>query len=353
MNKKLIFAIIGIVVATGLAGVSTLVLTTDEPVSIRDRLWPRGEARAQALAQAEGVALTINGYDVSVAEFLDLRNQVEQTKADTESILSRVVPEGDPSLASSSFNLRDGNATYPEEHVAIFRLNEALFEGHKVDAMVIAGLIAEYAPYSLGVDAGLTVSDEQVQADVDRAKIYHEGFIVQERGVQKDIIDRDTGKVVGKSTFHGDYEQAGFIEAVGDKYWTTTYPQQVRRALIGSEWYKQELDNGRDIYESTKIAVLTATVEITGEVEIDATLEEAVAYHLHWEKENFAFLEEQAQLAEAQKNEPGTTITSDFSGLAQPDDSPPVPATVPATATDNPPIPADVPVALPHSGDRE
>ena len=239
----------------------------------------------------EDVALTVNGHPITAEQFLVERKGWQHGVESTKSVLSRVVPDGDPSLSRSSFDLLDPTATYPEGHVIHERIFEYLYERHSLDAIVLSFLIEEYAPYALGIDAGFTITDEEVQAEVDKRRERYE-LKMEYRRTQTLTPDPETGELVSGS--YRDNEHEVGIEVYGDDYyWTIFYPEMVRRGEISAQWWKQhyhdgmsEIDATRTYYEVKRWLVQEAMVEITGQVEINATVDEARAYYLDWEKKD-------------------------------------------------------------------
>ena len=235
----------------------------------------------------EDVALTVNGHPITVEQFLEARKRWQHAVELNKSVLSRVVPDDDPSLKRSSHDLFDPTATYPEELVTGERLFEYLFERHGLDAIVLNFLIEEYAPYALGVDAGFTITDEEVQAAVDRQRAQYE-HQKEYRRTENSLPDLEIGEV---RSIYIDRTLEVDIEVLGDDYyWRTFYPEKVRRDGINRMWWKQQhdsmsnVDMTRTIYEVQRWLVQEAVVEITGQVEINATVDEAKAYYLDREK---------------------------------------------------------------------
>ena len=272
MRRKLVLWVSGIVIAIG-TGLAVVVLIT--------ALWPLREPRTNAFPSSdEGVALTIDGHPVSIIQFLAERAQTEKARVDTESILSRVVPDDDP---SGTTDIWGGDSPLFEtavESMGYGRWN-LLFERHKIDAMVLSALIVEYAHYASGVEAGFTMSDEEVQAIVEQRKANYEFSGVR-------IAD----KTSRTSSFYIDTEAETHIQSLGaEYYWTTYYPEQERRAGIATKWLSSFITNdtpsedaSRRLVEITKEAILSADVEITGEIKVGATVGEAIAFYLDWEQ---------------------------------------------------------------------
>ena len=244
----------------------------------------------------EEVALTVNGHPITVEQFLVARKGFQYGVESTKSVLSRVVPDGDSSLSRSSFDLLDPTATYLEGHVIPERIFEYLYERHSLDAMVLSFLIEEYAPYALGIDAGFTITDEEVQAEVDKRREWYE-LQKEYRRTKNSLPDPDPDPETGELDYGGVYidnSHIADIEAFGDEYyWTTFYPEMVRRGGISAQWWKQHFHDGmsnvdmlRTVYEVERWLVQEAVVEITGQVEINATVDEAIAYYLDWEKKS-------------------------------------------------------------------
>ena len=286
MRRKLTFWIGGIVTSL-VAGLSVVILTADEPFDVNDYLWSKGESSGRALTSAkEGVALTINGHPVTVGQFLTARVETEEAKEFTESVLSRVVPDDDPSLKQASMIILDMDSPLPEALVAPYRRNQILLETHSIDAITLGTLIADYAPYVLGVEAGLTMTDAEVQAEVENQRISYKSW----KDEQVTASD-DEGPIV--TYVRGDPVTEAVIETVGDEFWTKHYPEQVRRQGVATKWRKQSIHDGMPIVEANKVlrkitkeAVLSVVVEITGEIEINATSEDAIAYYLDWDRLN-------------------------------------------------------------------
>lgn len=242
----------------------------------------------------EEVALTVNGHPITVEQFLEARKRWQHAVELNKSVLSRVVPDDDPSLKRSSHDLFDPTATYPEGLVIHERIFEYLYERHSLDAMVLSFLIEEYAPYALGIDAGFTITDEEVQAAVDRQRAQYERQ-KEYRRTENSLPDPEPDPETGELDYGGVYIDGTLevdIEVLGDDYyWTTFYPEKVRREGISAQWWKQHHPDGTSIddmiwtnYEVKKRLVQDAVVEITGQVEINATVAEAKAYNLDYEK---------------------------------------------------------------------
>ena len=246
----------------------------------------------------EEVALTVNGHPITVEQFLLERKWWQHEVESTKSVLSRVVPDGEPSLHRRPYDPFGPTATYREgDAIVIFaRIFEYLYERHSLDAIVLNYLIEEYAPYALGINAGFTITDEEVQVEVSKHMEWYE-LKMENRRIEtltpnpETTPDPEPGEVY-LGTSYVDFGHEDGVEVYGyDYYWTTRYPEQVRRAGIFWQWWSQhfhdgmsELDVTRTAYEVERWLVQEAVVEITGQVEINATVEEAVAYYLDREK---------------------------------------------------------------------
>ncbi len=302
MSRKVILRFGGVIVALG-AVLSAVVLVADDPFDFKATWELRGRTLANAYTSStdnEGVALTIDGHPVSVVKFLEVRARMETDKENIASVIGRVVPDDDPSLQESSWLIWDEDATYPEEVVRLvgFRYHYDLYERHSTDARALSALMVEYAPYVLGVKAGFTMSDEEIQAGVEEYRTNY-NYQEQNAGVAHEILDPETGEVNGTFRQDGDYVMLGYIDSLGDKFWTTQLPDHVEREGIATKWRMTYLGDSeslneanRTLVEITKQAVLSVDVEITGEVEIDATVNEAIEYYLDWEREYLAHLEQ-------------------------------------------------------------
>ena len=246
----------------------------------------------------EEVALTVNGHPITVEQFLEARKWFQHLVEYNKSVLSRVVPDGDPSLNRSSFSPFDPTATYTEGNLIVIveRIFEYLFERHSLDAIILSFLIEEYAPYALGIDAGFTIADEEVQAEVDKRREQYE-LQKEYRRTENSLPDPEPDPETGELVYRGyyiDHSHKAEIEVYGeDYYWTTLYPEIVRRDGINAMWWKQhfhdgmsEVDITRTVYEVRRWLVQEAVVEITGQVEINATVDEARACYLDREKKS-------------------------------------------------------------------
>ncbi len=288
MNRRTILWTTGSFTALILA-LSAVVLLAARDTSL-DHLIEQGRELADIRSSTdEGVALYVDGQSVPTSRFLELRARTEHSKQETNSILERVVPNHDPDLQYSSFEFRDPSAKIPESMASTWRDNKKLFDQHDIDAIVLAGVIPEYAQYALALEAGYTMSQDEIDAEAARYKAGYE--IQKEHGGSETLYpDPETGEMVMTNILK-DVQWIAYVDSLGDKYWEEIFPEQARREGITAKWRMATLQGIDDLNEIDRIireqyknALLNATVRITGELDIEATLDDAVKYQEHWER---------------------------------------------------------------------
>lgn len=169
------------------------------------------------------------------------------------------------------------------------RYDPTLFENHDVDDIVLAIVMAEYGQYAVAVEAGFTITQDEVNTIVER---YRKAYALQREhgGTVILLPDPITGELV-KTYIHRDDYRLALIDTLGDRYWNEVLPEQIRREEVTSQWRLtylegvEDLDEiGRIVNELARNTLHDLTVEVTGEIEIDATVEDAIVYALAWDR---------------------------------------------------------------------
>ena len=288
MNRRAILWITGMIVALGL-GLSVVALLAARSNSEDNRIAQGRHFADVRQAASTSVAFTVNGQPVPASRFIELRAQNQQIKKDTESILARVVPNDDPSLRYSSLDIRDEEATIPEKMAFTWKNNRTLYDNHKIDAIVLAVLIPEYGAYALAVEAGYTMSQDEIDQEVAKYKAAYE--LQKEHGGTQ-ILQPDplTGEMV-KTYIAKDVQRLAYIDALDDKYWDEILPEKVRREGIAAKWRLAAIEGIDDPEEAIRIiqvlsknALHELEIKFTGDIEINATVDDAIKYQKDWER---------------------------------------------------------------------
>ena len=266
-------------------------LPADEPNEIRDTLEERGLSE-------EEVALMVNGHPVTVDEFLRAREEDTTGRARVESTFGRVVPDDDPSLPTEfkdclecfAEHMDDPTKPLPESYVALFPALELyltypaleLYLTYSIDAVALAGILLDYTAYAAGVEAGYTMTVEEVQEAVDKIRFYYDN-----QGKTVPIEFASTGEFID-TYIDPDPEREAFIKAIGgEEYWTKYLPDKERRDGIAAKWrgsmyaplYARSAteEEVNQVTWNTYVELIRdATVEFTGTIDIDATPEQSL-----------------------------------------------------------------------------
>ncbi len=227
---------------------------------------------AGCAADAPDVALRVNGHPVTRGEIAEREEQFTAYKAGTRERMDIA----DPSVKSSLEELARVQAKY------------------SVDAVVIGGIVIEYAEYDAAIKAGFGASDDEVAEVVSTMRGQHEQVLqmVEEYGIDEfgDSID-----VAGIGELGSVSE---YIEAMGeDRYWDEILPAEIRRNAAVAKWRDAaylELAAAQEGYGEggvkreewariRRTVALSALAEV--EVEVvdgamfdEATVEEALGY---------------------------------------------------------------------------
>ena len=259
-------------------------LPADEPNEIRDTLEERGLSE-------EEVALMVNGHPVTVDEFLRAREEGTTGRARVESTFGRVVPDDDPSLPTEfkdclecfAEHMDDPTKPLPESYVALFPALE-LYLTYSIDAVALAGILLDYTAYAAGVEAGYTMTVEEVQEAVDKIRFYYDN-----QGKTVPIEFASTGEFID-TYIDPDPEREAFIKAIGgEEYWTKYLPDKERRDGIAAKWrgsmyaplYARSAteEEVNQVTWNTYVELIRdATVEFTGTIDIDATPEQSLQF---------------------------------------------------------------------------
>ena len=297
MNSKWITMVIAIVfVALAVSIPTGYVLLAEDPDEVKDTLWDRGSSEAKAfLAGDDEIALTVNGHPITVAEFLRAREADTTGRARVENTFSRVVPDDDPSIENKHWvndclecfaeYMDDPTKPLPKSYVELFPALE-LYLTYSVDSVALAGLLMDYTVYAAGVEAGYTMTDEEVQEVVDKAQFYYDN-----QGKTVSVPDPRTGEP-SEALVAVDHERSAFIQTMGEnEYWTKYLPETERRNGIAAKWrdakYAPLYSRSATQDEILQVTwdyhvklISDATVEFTGAIDIDATPEQALQFLL-------------------------------------------------------------------------
>ncbi len=233
----------------------------------------------------------VNGHPVTIDEFLWAREEDTIGRARAESTLDRVVPDDDPSLPTKfkdclecfHEHMDDPTKPLPESYVALFPALE-LYRTYSIDAVALAGILLDYTAYAAGVEAGYTMTVEEVQEAVDKIRFYYDN-----QGKTVPIEFASTGEFI--DTFiPPDPEREAFIKTMGgEEYWTKYLPEKERRNGIAAKWrgsmyaplYARSAteEEVNQVTWNTYIELIgDATVEFTGTIDIDATPEQSLQF---------------------------------------------------------------------------
>ena len=288
MNRRAILWTTGIIVAQGL-GLAVVALLAARNNSENNHIAQGQHFADVRQAASTGVAFTVNGQPVPANRFLELRAQNQQIKKDTESVLARVVPNDDPSLRYSSHDVRDQEATIPDKMAFNWKTNKTLYDNHKIDAIVLTVLIHEYGAYALAVEAGHTMSQDEIDQEVAKYKAAYE--LQKEHGGTQILQPHPTTGEMVKTYIAKGVEWLAYVDVLGNKYWDELLPEQVRREGIAAKWRLAAIEGIDDPEEATRIiqdlsknALHELEIEFTGNIDIDATLDDAIKYQEHWER---------------------------------------------------------------------
>ena len=174
------------------------------------------------------VALRVNGYPVTYGEIADAKERFTTYRADMRGQIDAADPSVKPQL--------EGLAKVHEKY--------------SVDAVVIGGIVKEYAMYDAAIKAGFSASDDEVAQAVSTMRSQHEQFskLIQESG-----IDESDGCIKASDIDEfADPDECIDIEALGigelgsvaeyidmmgnDEYWDEVLPAEIRRNWAVAKW---------------------------------------------------------------------------------------------------------------------
>ena len=269
------------------------VLLANEADATADHYADRGAAMGEAFVEgSESVALRINGHSVTVAEFLEVRAEKSIGLERIEAILSRAVPDDDPDIENREWIeqclncysrfFEDDSKKLPESFVALFRPAYEVSQSYDVDVLTLARLLMKYTAYDAAVEAGYGMTGAEVQAAVTKDQHYY-----SQRGLTVSETDHRTGEAY-QLFIDPDPELLAYIEAVGEtKYWNEIRPERKRVDGTVSKWLmarNTELrEKGVPSVEGANLQhyaelIKESALEITGELEIDATRDQALEF---------------------------------------------------------------------------
>ena len=148
--------------------------------------------------------------------------------------------------------------------------------------LTLARLLMKYTAYDAAVEAGYGMTGAEVQAAVTKDQHYY-----SQRGLTVSETDHRTGEAY-QLFIDPDPELLAYIEAVGEtKYWNEIRPERKRVDGTVSKWLmarNTELrEKGVPSVEGANLQhyaelIKESALEITGELEIDATRDQALEF---------------------------------------------------------------------------
>ena len=214
-----------------------------DPEDIR-RLQGSAIGKAHKTASKD-VVVRVNGYPITEADILQARDQAAISLSIMKDYELNVMPE----------DVRESGPRYFE-----------LVERHGTDAVALGGLIATSAYLSAAVDAGHSISDDDV------AKGMEEYRRLLKKVAQGEPVEvrHDPGKTPTTAVIEpdGEFEELfAYIDAVGeDKYWTEILPAEFWRESTVASWRSAA---ARDIADPRPIVTVLYSLKRAAIADID------------------------------------------------------------------------------------
>ena len=242
-----------------------------EPPILRED-YERQEAGNLAIARNKGndkVALRVNGYPVTVADVLEAQAHRRNILAYQRQFARRIVPDDHPGpfysgLSDDYSPFTDGVTLFTESEMPGVKERLALSEKYGVDTAALAKIIFEYATLTAAIAEGFGITDAELERYLDEWRTQAEHFPLSY------------------------FSEAEYRKGVGERaYWNDITPARLYSYYTVLAWRKHHLGKITDHDEHSRmrseleaIAYTNADVEFTKHYELDATVEDAVAFIL-------------------------------------------------------------------------
>ena len=269
--SKYRYFVLAVIIA--LAGVFAAAVIVSARPTVTHRALGAQFAEAR-IKSGDDVILRVNGYPVSNAEVVERRARFNSNLGTMKSVVSRVVPVGEWTR-SANFDINDPSQALPEFMVPVddFKARIEVMEKHGTDAVVLAGIVLEYATFSAAVSDGYKPTKEEVTEFVAQLRQTYEQH--------SDSVDSNWGFTA---------ELKAYIEEIGeDKYWSEVYPLEAERRIAVVKWQEAAINEDENVRGRIEVAnrirtklerssLADAKIEVVDASKLKATPEEAKAY---------------------------------------------------------------------------
>ena len=237
--------------------------------------FERREAGNLAVARNKGsddVALRVNGYPITDADVREVqayrRNRLEHLRRQA----ARIVPAGQPQpsvILPNGYNVyTDGISPISVHESGPIAESFAIADKYGVDVATLAKFLYEYASLTTAIAEGFGITDAELERHLDEWR------------AQAPLFARaPTMKYVY-------FNEAEYRKGVGERaYWNELMPARLYHYYSVLAWRKHHLreitnpdERSRLRAEIETTAYTNAVVEFTEHYELDATVEDAVAF---------------------------------------------------------------------------